>query len=207
MQDKVIFRLDDHISFRKCSLHDGAETSHGDCTNYYTKEANWTEYYHCNQDGIHLHCTDHPEIEFDIENDGRELYLVCPKCKKRIAVDNLKSIYSRCQKMLNMEIFKDAKLIRLDDWYFPEVKEKTKPTPDYFLTTNVKTDKDGNTIVVLYVGYQGSKQKAQFFIKPERGQLSSDHKDLDPAKILSKIEVTLKNRTLTQEYADEDSCD
>ena len=204
MQEKVIFRLDDDISFRKCYLHDGSETSHGDCTNYYRKEANWTEYYHCNQDGIHLHCTQHPEIEFDIENDGGELCLLCPKCKKRIAVDSLKSVYSRCQKMLNMEIFRDAKLIRLDDWYFPEVKEKTKPTPDYFLTTNVKTDKDGNTIVVLYVGYQGSKEKAQFFIKPERGQLSSDHKDLDPKKILSKIEVTLKNRTLTQEYIDED---
>lgn len=34
----------------------------------------------------------------------------------------------------------------------------------------------------------------------EKGRLSFDHKDLDPAKILSRIEVILKNRTLTQEY-------
>lgn len=61
--------------------------------------------------------------------------------------------------MLNIELFKDAKLIRIDDWYIPEVKEKIKPNPDYWITTNVKTHKDGNTIVVRYIGYNGSKEK------------------------------------------------
>lgn len=203
MDDKIIYRLDDNISFRKCSLHDEPMIIHGDCTNYYSKEIKWTEYYYCNQEGIHLHCTKHPEIELDIDNKDGEVGHICPKCQKRIEVDSLKSIYSRCQKVLNIELFKDAKLIRLDDWYIPEIKDKIKLDPDYWITTNVKTDKDGNTIVVLYVGYKGSKEKVQFFIKPEKGQLSSDHKDLDPAKILSKIEVTLKNRTLTQEYEDD----
>lgn len=105
--------------------------------------------------------------------------------------------------MLNREIFKDATLIRLDDWYTPEIKEKIKPTPDYRLTTNVKTDKDGDTIIILYVSYVGTGNKVQYFIKPEKGQLTSDHKDLDPAKIISKIEVTLKNRILTQSYHEE----
>ena len=63
-------------------------------------------------------------------------------------------------------------------------------------------DRDDDTIIVLYVGNRNSKEKAQFFIKPEKIQLSSDHKDLDPATILSKIEVTLKNRKLKQEYED-----
>lgn len=31
-------------------------------------------------------------------------------------------------------------------------------------------------------------------------QLTNDHKDLDPATIISKIEVTLKDRKLKQEY-------
>ena len=84
-----------------------------------------------------------------------------------------------------------------------EIKEKVKPTPDYRLTTNIKTDKDGDTIVVLYVSYVGTGDKVQYFIKPEKGQLTSDHKDLDPAKIISKIEVTLKDRTLTQTYREE----
>lgn len=203
MDDKIIYRLDDNISFRKCNLHDEPMINHGDCTNYHMKESNWTEYYCCNQEGIHLHCTMHPEIELDIDNQDGDVGLICPKCQKRIEVDSLESIYSRCQKLLNIELFKDAKLIRLDDWYIPEVKDKIKPDPDYWITTNVKTDKDGNTLVVLYIGYKGRKEKVQFFIKPEKGQLSSDHKDLDPAKILSKIEVTLKNRTLMQEYEDD----
>lgn len=38
MGDKIIYRLDDNISFRKCSLHDGNMANHGDCTNYYTRE-------------------------------------------------------------------------------------------------------------------------------------------------------------------------
>ena len=101
---------------------------------------------------------------------------------------------------MNIELFKNATLVRLDDWYIPELKDKLKSESDYWITTNVKTDKDGNTIVVLYIGYKGTKDKTQFFIKPERLQLSSDHKDMDPAKVLSKIEVTLKNRKLIQEY-------
>jgi len=106
--------------------------------------------------------------------------------------------------MLNIKEFKGAKLIRLDDWYVPEVKKKEKVASEYWIETDVKTDKDGDTIIVVYVGHTGSKDKSQFFIKPEKLQLSSDHKDLDPAKILSKIEVTLKDRTLSQEYDDLD---
>lgn len=203
MEKKFIYRLDDNISFRKCDLHDEMQVHHGDCTNYSKIQANFKEYYACNKDGIHLHCTKHPEIELDIEYDEDEekpFMITCPKCQKEIRMEELKEIYSRCQKLLNTELFKDATLIRLDDWYIPELKEKLAPESDYWITTNVKTDKDGNTIVVLYVGYKGSKDKTQFFIKPERLQLSSDHKDMDPAKVLTKIEVTLKNRKLIQEY-------
>ena len=64
--------------------------------------------------------------------------------------------------------------------------------------------KDGDTIVILYIGEKGQKDKSQFFIKPEKLQLTSDHKDLDPSSILSKIEVTLKDRTLTQKFDEKD---
>ena len=102
-------------------------------------------------------------------------------------------------RMLNMELFKGAKLIRLDDWYIPEVKAKEKVS-DYWITTDVKKDRDGDTIIIVYVGHTGSSNKAQYFIKPEKLQLSSDYKDMDPAKVLSKIVVTLKDRTLGQKY-------
>lgn len=137
-------------------------------------------------------------MEYDLSSDST--VLTCPKCRNQIEIGSTRTLISRCLRVLNREIFKDATLVRLDDWYTPEIKEKTKPTPDYRLTTNIKTDKDGDTIVVLYVSYIGTGDKVQYFIKPEKGQLTSDHKDLDPANIISKIEVTLKDRILTQIY-------
>ena len=63
-----------------------------------------------------------------------------------------------------------------------------------------ETIEDNDTIIVLYVGKKGTNEKTQFFIKPEKLQLSNDHKDLDPATILTKIEVTLKDRKIKQQY-------
>lgn len=47
MADKTIYRLNDDISFRKCSLFDGDELTFGDCTNFSTAERNWRTYYSC----------------------------------------------------------------------------------------------------------------------------------------------------------------
>ena len=203
MADKTIYRLNDEISFRKCSLFDGDQLTFGDCTNFSTAERNWRTYYCCNQDGIHFHCTAHPEIE--LERDTTNYYAStyrCPKCQKSIEIENVKELKSKCLRMLNIPAFKDATLVRLDDWYVHEIKEKVKEESGYWITTNVKTDKDGDTVIVVYVGHKDSREKAQFFIKPEKGQLTSDHKDMDPAKILSKIEVYFKGRTLTQTFED-----
>ena len=38
MSDKTIYRLNDEISFRKCSLFVGDELTFGDCTNFGTTE-------------------------------------------------------------------------------------------------------------------------------------------------------------------------
>lgn len=203
MSEKIIYRLDDKISFRKCSLVNGHELSFGDCTNSSTVEENWRTYYCCNQGGIHYHCTQHPEIELEKTTEGYGIIIYsCPRCGNSIEVDNPQELKSKCLRMLNIPEFKGAKLIRLDDWYVPEIKDKKKTESGYWIHTDVKTDKDGDTIIVVYVGHKDSKEKVQYFIKPEKGQLTSDHKDLDPTKILSKIEVSLKGRKIIQEYED-----
>lgn len=202
MSNKELYKLDDDILFRKCNLYDGCGTQHGDCTNFKVKQVHYQDNYFCSQEGLHFHCTRHPEIEYDNSEDGTEL--VCPKCGTPVYIRNRHELISRCLKALNRDIFKDATLIRLDDWYVPEVKnKKVKPSENYRLIADVKKDKDGDTIVILYVCYIGTGNKVQYFIKPEKGQLTSDHKDLDPSKIISKIEVTLKDRTLIQKYDSE----
>lgn len=55
-------------------------------------------------------------------------------------------------------------------------------------------------MVVLYVEMKGDNKKSQIFIKPEKLQLTYDFKFMDPAKILARIELTLRGRTITQEY-------
>ena len=99
----------------------------GDCTNSSTREENWKTYYCCNQDGIHYHCTQYPEIELErtSEGYGRIVYS-CPKCGNIIEIDNPHELKSKCLRMLNIPEFKNAKLIWLDDWYVPEIKEKKK---------------------------------------------------------------------------------
>ena len=83
-----------------------------------------------------------------------------------------------------------------------ELKKKIKTDTSYWIESDIKTDKDGDTIIILYVGHKGEQEKVQYFIKPEKCQLSSDHKDLDPSKIISKIEVTLKDRSIIQKFDD-----
>lgn len=200
MDEKTIYRLNDLISFRKCDLFGGQKRTLGDCTAFGEVEESFRTYYFCNQHGIHLHCTKHPEIEFNLEYEHPNIVLICPKCNQKIEIDDFQKILKQCLKMINIEKFKGAKLIRLDDWYVPEVKKKESINSEYWITTDVKTDKDGDTIIIVYVGHKGTKEKAQFFIKPEKCQLTSDHKDLDPATVLSKIVVTLKDRTLGQKY-------
>lgn len=205
MSDDVkIYRYNDYISFRQCTLANNANSlTYGDCTCFETREENWKTHYFCKQYGIHLHCTKHTEQELILSKDGTfDYWLKCPKCDNAIEIMDFDKTLQECIKMLNIPKFKGAKLIRLDDWYVPELKEeiKAEKISDYWIKSDVKTDKDGDTMVVLYVGKKNSKDKCQFFIKPEKLQLSTDYKDLDPAKVLAKIEVTLRDRIIKQEY-------
>ena len=203
-EGKKIYRLNDTFSFRKCSLYEAPQISFGNCTNFEDKEIDWVKHYCCKQEGIHFHCTKHPEIEMNrnVDDEGRVSY-ECPRCGGiEHIVDSESALRSECLRMLNIPEFKGARLIRLDDYYVHEITKKEKTESGYWITADIKTDKDGDTMIVLYVGNKDFDDKAQFFIKPEKGQLTSDHNDMDPVKVLSKIEVQFKDRRLTQEYND-----
>lgn len=138
--------------------------------------------------------------------------LVCPMSQKeedcypvRNSTETLESLQKKALALYDKDIYKNAKLIRLDDYYVPEIKkfDALPNSINYSIKADVKTDKDGDTIIVIYVGYRGKKEKTQIFIKPEKLQLSHDHKDLDPAKILAKIELILKDRVIIQKYEGE----
>lgn len=138
--------------------------------------------------------------------------LVCPLCERdedyeplRYDGQKFEDLQKKAFGLYTARDLENAKLVRLDDVYTPEIKGfdalKNKDS-NYFIKSDVKTDIDGHTVVVLYVGYKGKKEKTQFFIKPEKLQLTHDHKDMDPAKVLAKVELTLKDRVITQKFKD-----
>ena len=80
-EEPKIYRYNDDISFRQCSLANKINNLiNGDCTCFDTKEENWKTYYYCNQYGIHLHCSKHPEIELRYIGNYGQYFLKCPKC-------------------------------------------------------------------------------------------------------------------------------
>lgn len=200
--EEVFYRLNDDISFRECTLSKCWDKFDvGDCTNFRLIDGLDEEIYRCAQYGIHLHCTKHLGIELELIDKNGCQYLKCKKCNKKIKIESGQKIVQECKKLLNIDKFKGAKLIRLDDYYVPELTSKIDlGKSDYWMHVDIKKDKDGDTIIVLYVGKKGTSKKTQIFIKPEKLQLSSDHKDLDPATILSKIEVTLRDRKFEHKY-------
>ena len=203
-EKEIIYAYNDEICFRQCSLANKINSiDFGNCTAFETTKNKYQneKYYNCNQFGIHLHCHNHTGIELEYHKELFERpYLRCPQCNNHIQIDDLDKMLQNCLKKLNMEKFKNAELIRLDDWYIPEIKKKIKDITNYWISVDIKKDKDNDTVIVLYIGNTNSNEKAQFFIKPEKLQLSNDYKDLDPSKVISKIEVTLKDRIIKQEY-------
>ena len=159
MDEKKLYKYDENISFRKCDLSEQGSHFYGDCTRFDISQVNFKDYYSCNQHGIHFHCSKHTAIELNWQIEDNHSYLCCPKCKNKVSVCNRLLLIQKCLSMINAEIFKNAKLIRLDDWYIPEIKSDKEKISDYWIKTEVKTDKDSDTIVVIYIGNKNSKEK------------------------------------------------
>lgn len=208
---KKIYKLNDDALFRVCTFDD--------CTN---KDLHWAEHrkkcfdvlgsvkLECVHEGdVHFHCVAHSEAElvvFDKGNGPRSIKLICPICSlkedyqppsslQRLDAGRISALRQQAKSLLNSSLFKQAKLIRLDDYYTPELSEKGLMTKDskYWLSYDVKETKDSRAILILYFGKRNDDSKVQFFIEPESTKLSHDHKDTSPLPIISRIEVEFKD--------------
>ena len=213
-EEKQLYKLNNDVCFRVCAYED--------CTD---KNSHWSEHtkrcidnmggtiWACNHEGeIHLHCVNHTEAELvilDKMNGPRSMKLICPICSlkedyqppsslQRLDAGRITTLKLQSKSLLNSSIFKNAKLIRLDDYYTPELSEKTKTTDnsDYWLSYDVKENKEGKPVLILYLGNRKEGTKSQFFIEPESNKLSHDHKDDDPLSIIARIEVQFQKGTI-----------
>lgn len=153
--------------------------------------------------GIHLHCPEHNEFEMVVSQNGvgpRSYGLSCAACGSaqrvgRMLAHEIETIKQQAKAALNSSAFKGAKLIRLDDFYTPEISVKDTATKEskYWMSYDVKETKDGKPLLVLYLGDREEKSKIQFFIEPETKKLSHDHKDTEPISVISRVEVQFKD--------------
>lgn len=209
MSEKRIYKLSDDICFRFCEF--------SECN---IQEKHWSGHdpldcldnpEHCRHAGdMHFHCPIHLEMELITQpTDNYHNNYICPicsndpKCKpisslNEVSEYEIEIIKQKAQSFLNSKNFKNAKLIRLDDYYVPEISKKDlmKKKSKYWASCDVKTTKSGEPLLILYVGNREDKSKAQFFIEPESKKLSHDHKDSDPLSIISRIEVKFKEGSI-----------
>jgi hypothetical protein len=174
---KEIYKYDDNICFRKCCLAEESKINSGDCSKFYERRNNFIlnifvneRKYSCLQNGFHFYCAEHKTVELHEIMEEDNHYLECPKCGKRTKIESFNQLAGMCQEKLNIKELEVYKFIRLDDWYTPEIKNKLKDEKltEYWIHTDIKKDKDEDTIVVIYIGHKGKKEKVQFFIKPEK---------------------------------------
>lgn len=204
--EKKIYRLNDKVYFRMCDYDDCTDRA----THWKTHEKCISDPFsiaQCPHDGsIHLHCPQHNEFEMVPSQDGvgpRSFGLSCAACGDgqrlgRMLLQDIETIKRQAKSALNSNLFKGAKLVRLDDFYYPEVSEKsiTKKSSDFWVSYDVKKTKEGKPLLVLYLGDRRDNSKVQFFIDPETGKVSHDHKDTDPLSVITKVEVEFKNGTI-----------
>ena len=198
----IIYKHSDKVCFHLCSLNDEVNSFiKGDCTNFRTEERNWRQYYACNQDGVHFYCAKENHRSTELDYSGNTLH--CHKCgDEQKWCGELGDLRSTCLRQLNSKLLKDAKLIRVDDYYVPEIKKyDALPNDDKrSIKVDVKTDKDGHTIAIIYIGHKGNRNKSELFVKPEKRELTFDHTDDDPAAYLAEVSLKLKDRIITQVF-------
>ena len=208
MSDKIIYKLNDDLLFRKCTFEDC--TSKSDHWGEHIKKCSGLIMNNCFHEGdIHFHCSLHREVELSIQdkqNGPRSIKLTCAICSlredyqppsslQRLSPQYISTFKQQAKALLASNIFKNAKLIRLDDYYTPEIsgKARTEEESDYWLSYDVKENKNGQPVLVLYLGNRKDGSKCQFFIEPETAKLSHDQKDTNPLSLLARIEVQFKD--------------
>ena len=99
---------------------------------------------------------------------------------------------------IDANIFKDMKVLNLDDEAIPLAETKIKSKDGkFFVVANLNESKTGKRLVV-YAGESGKPNKTQIFVEPDIKRLSFDQKDLHPTDVFTKLEATFSDKTITK---------
>ena len=201
---------DPNICFSPCGVFKNNKPD--GCTNYSLRQEDWKDVYSCAQNGIHFFCGKHKNYELvkkqPEECEFKREILWCDKCSQCSSdyegeLVDIRELEKKARIILQAEELQNAKLIRIDEQCC-ELKINKLRTEDkrYFSAGKIETDINGNLQINLYIGSSDEKKKAHFFIEPEVERLRVEINDnnIDPAKIISKITVELKDRKIIHDY-------
>lgn len=176
---------------------------------------------------VRFHCKEHPNTQMVHDEPRHNLKLnsvklECPLCRN-VGKSPYFTTFRAYEQMVqtaidlfNSHLYNDYKLVRIDDAYVPEAKVSFKQStatikttdclPDgYKVVFDIKKDKNNQKILMLQIFKSGSPKGAQFFIKPEQGQVASDHNNPAPGGFITEITVKFPDRKIVQVFSDDDT--
>ncbi len=176
---------------------------------------------------VKFHCKKHPQMQVEcsarIGGVSKAVRAVCPLCLQGCGKSSsayydthytsLEQMEQIATNIFNSPLYNQYNLVRMNDVYVPEAKvifkedkatiKTTERLPDdYKVYFDVKKDSSGHRIMMLQIFKDGSSKGAQFFIKPEQGQLSSDHNNPAPGGFITEIAVKFPDRKIVQAFDD-----
>lgn len=171
---------------------------------------------------VRFHCKEHPNTQMVHDEPHYNLKLnsvklECPLCRNAgkspcfTAFRTYEQMAQTAIDLFNSHLYNDYKLVRIDDVYVPEAKISFKQDIVTAKTTDclpdgckvvfdIKKDKNNQEILMLQIFKSGSPKGAQFFIKPEQGQVVSDHNNPTPGEFIAEIAVRFSDRTIVQTF-------
>jgi hypothetical protein len=117
--------------------------------------------------------------------------LVCAECNDEYIFP--RTISAEKQYILDKidsKIFKQMKVLNLDDEAIPLAESKISSKDDKFFVTAILTESKVGKRLVVYAGEKGRKEKSQIFIEPEIKRLAFDQKDMHPTEVFLELTGT-----------------
>jgi hypothetical protein len=122
--------------------------------------------------------------------------LQCAECDSfytlpRLIIEERKYILNK----LDSKLFKQMKVLNLDDEAVPIAESKASSKDGNFFVTAILTESKVGQRLVVYAGEKGRKEKTQVFVEPDIKRLAFDQNDIHPSEVFVKLEATFRDGT------------
>lgn len=165
----------------------------------------------CSQNGVHWRCSIHPESELVKNKKG----YYCNICKS----EHLRSKttyeefnfdedeYRQIAKSIETgRFFSDLDICEVNKVFVTEKRKREKIDDDFDIDVSIKKDEHNKQVIqiLIFDKRKTNGEHVQYVISPDGDKIEYDSTNLDPAKIVNKIKIWIRdNRTIKCDYESE----